>query len=116
LSNALFGFYEKKVELGRRVDDGKPKEEAQERAKPSAIKIFNNTSSGTPANVQASSEHRRSSTTNTTPLGSTSGQQPSNQADEELEKTPENLNRLAARNWAYGLLSTLTKLGTGWDD
>jgi hypothetical protein len=78
LSNVLLGFYEKKVELGRRVDDGKPKEEAQERAKSSAIKGSNNTSSRTPANMQASSEHRRSSATNATPPGSTSGQRPSN--------------------------------------
>ncbi|KAF1983401.1 hypothetical protein K402DRAFT_396640 [Aulographum hederae CBS 113979] len=28
---------------------------------------------------------------------------------------PEELNRLAARDRAYNLLSTLTKLGTGWD-
>jgi hypothetical protein len=74
LSNVLLGFYEKKVELGRRVDDGKQKEEAQERAKSSAIKE----SSRTPANMQASSEHRQSSATNATPPGSTSGQQPSN--------------------------------------
>ena len=38
------------------------------------------------------------------------------QSDEELRKTPENLNRLAARDRAYGLLSNLTRLGTGWDD
>ena len=38
------------------------------------------------------------------------------QTDEELRKTPENLNRLAARDRAYGLLSGLTKLGTAWDD
>lgn len=30
--------------------------------------------------------------------------------------TPSELNRLAARDRAYGLLSTLTKLGTGWDN
>jgi hypothetical protein len=29
--------------------------------------------------------------------------------------SPEELNRLAARDRAYGLLSTLTKLGSGWD-
>jgi tetratricopeptide (TPR) repeat protein len=29
--------------------------------------------------------------------------------------SPEELNRLAARDRAYGLLSSLTKLGTGWD-
>ena len=37
-------------------------------------------------------------------------------AGEELKKTPENLNRLAARDRAYGLLSNITKLGTAWDD
>lgn len=30
--------------------------------------------------------------------------------------TPEKLNRLAARDRAYGLLSTLTKLGSSWDN
>lgn len=30
--------------------------------------------------------------------------------------SPELLNRLAARDRAYMLLSTLTKLGEGWDD
>lgn len=29
--------------------------------------------------------------------------------------SPEELNRLAARDRAYGLLSSLTKLGSGWD-
>lgn len=32
------------------------------------------------------------------------------------EGTPEELNRLAARDRAYGLLSTLTKSGSAWDD
>jgi hypothetical protein len=31
------------------------------------------------------------------------------------DHTPEELNRLAARDRAYGLLNTLTKLGKGWD-
>jgi hypothetical protein len=74
LDNVPFDFSEKKFELGRRVDDGKPKEEAQERVKPSAIKVSNNTPGGTPANKQASSEHHRSSATNATPSGSTPGQ------------------------------------------
>jgi cargo-transport protein YPP1 len=30
--------------------------------------------------------------------------------------SPEALNRLAARDRAYQLLSTLTKLGNGWDN
>ncbi|KAI9661643.1 MAG: hypothetical protein M1821_008881 [Bathelium mastoideum] len=34
----------------------------------------------------------------------------------ETEDSPELLNRLAARDRAYGLLSALTKLGTGWDN
>ena len=38
------------------------------------------------------------------------------QAGDELRKTPENLNRLAARDRAYGLLSNLSKLGSSWDD
>jgi len=33
----------------------------------------------------------------------------------ENQLSPPELNRLAARDRAYGLLSTLTKLGTGWD-
>ncbi|KAL9108967.1 MAG: hypothetical protein Q9227_006363 [Pyrenula ochraceoflavens] len=37
------------------------------------------------------------------------------ETDELLRKTPANLNRIAARDRAYGLLSTLTKLGSGWD-
>jgi hypothetical protein len=56
-----------------RRDDSKPKEEARERAKPSAIKVSNNTPSRTLANIQASSEHRQSLATNATPSGSTLG-------------------------------------------
>ncbi|KAI9714732.1 MAG: hypothetical protein M1820_000021 [Bogoriella megaspora] len=33
----------------------------------------------------------------------------------EVGHSPEDLNRIAARDRAYNLLSTLTKLGTGWD-
>jgi cargo-transport protein YPP1 len=42
--------------------------------------------------------------------------QAASRASDELRKTPENLNRLAARDRAHGLLSNLTKLGTSWDD
>jgi hypothetical protein len=34
----------------------------------------------------------------------------------KVDPTPAELNRLAARDRAYGLLSNLTKLGCGWDD
>lgn len=33
----------------------------------------------------------------------------------ENQISPPELNRLAARDRAFGLLSTLTKLGSGWD-
>jgi hypothetical protein len=33
----------------------------------------------------------------------------------ENQLSPPELNRLAARDRAFGLLSTLTKLGAGWD-
>lgn len=33
----------------------------------------------------------------------------------ENQLSPPELSRLAARDRAFGLLSTLTKLGTGWD-
>jgi hypothetical protein len=35
--------------------------------------------------------------------------------ESDNEPTPDELDRLAARDRAYFLLSTLTKLGTGWD-
>jgi len=35
--------------------------------------------------------------------------------ESKLPNNPEELNRLAARDRAYQLLSTLTKLGSGWD-
>ena len=105
LSGVLLDYFEKKVELGRRVDDGKPKEEQRQRPKrPSEIKISNPLQNG------STMEPRPAATSSTTQLPS------AGQTDEELRKTPENLNRLAARDRAYGLLSTLTKLGNGWDD
>ena len=41
---------------------------------------------------------------------------PPHQKHLSQSKTPEALDRLAARDRAYGLLSSLTKLGAGWDD
>ena len=37
-------------------------------------------------------------------------------SDSTTTTTPDRLSRLAARDRAYGLLSTLTKSGTGWDN
>lgn len=41
---------------------------------------------------------------------------PSSVSESTLRKTPEALNRLAARDRAYGLLSRITKSGSGWDN
>ena len=69
-------------------------------------------------------EYQRAKTSSLTMSGMANGAVPGGsitgstdrQTDEELRKTPENLNRLAARDRAYGLLSNLTRQGTGWDD
>lgn len=39
-----------------------------------------------------------------------------NNSDNNNNTTPDRLSKLAARDRAYGLLSALTKSGTGWDD
>lgn len=58
--------------------------------------------------------------TNATPLGLPHGSAPHSppsapRPSSSHRKTPEHLDRLAARDRAYGLLSSLTKLGSGWD-
>lgn len=40
---------------------------------------------------------------------------PASKGSRGVAPDPEDLNRLAARDRAYSLLSSLTKLGTGWD-
>lgn len=100
LSNVLLDFYEKKLDLGRRIEDGKPKEELKDQTKEKKSPAVQNGAVLEPGSVTTQSVARIA------PL----------QTDDELKKTPENLNRLAARDRAYGLLSALTKLGTGWDD
>lgn len=97
LSNVLLDYSEKKIELGRRVDDGKPKPKAKLERRPSTPRVVSQNGS-----VGSS--------------GSDTSQHGTGSDGDELRKTPENLLRLAARDRAYGLLSTLTKLGAGWDD
>ncbi|KIW38234.1 uncharacterized protein PV06_09218 [Exophiala oligosperma] len=110
LSTVLLDYYERKVELARRVDSGPAK------------------MGETPAD-RGRKQHRRelsrssdSAAINGGPLdtdttaGSTTALPSRGSKDDELKKTPENLNRLAARDRAYGLLSSLTKLGSGWDN
>ncbi|KAI9874858.1 MAG: hypothetical protein M1830_009197, partial [Pleopsidium flavum] len=58
--------------------------------------------------------------TNAPPLGLPHGSAPHSppsrpRPSSTHRKNPEHLDRLAARDRAYGLLSSLTKLGSGWD-
>ncbi|KIX09934.1 uncharacterized protein Z518_01015 [Rhinocladiella mackenziei CBS 650.93] len=112
LSNVLLDYYERKVELGKRADNGKGSAEGvQEEKRRTHRRDWSRISEGAAVNglfdVDAAPPH----TANPTPTT------PSHPVkDDDLKKTPENLNRLAARDRAYGLLSTLTKLGTGWDN
>lgn len=97
LSNILLDYYEKKVDLAKKVDDGR---------------AFINASLKEPAMAEEEI------------LGATTPSQEhlytpfslATSSSEDLRKTPENLNRIAARDRAYELLSTLTKLGSGWDN
>lgn len=98
LSNMLLDYSERKIELGKKVDDGRPKDEIRTPPQRSAIKVSSNVQNGRPSGTRSDSHVNAPAT------------------DDELKKTPDNLNRLAARDRAYGLLSTLTKLGSGWDD
>ncbi len=118
LSNVLLDYFERKVELAKRIDNGKNKNE----------ELVAQTVPDEPARPKHKREWSRG--TNPTGLGlspldrdmdhaHSSGLLPTLQnmsRDDDLKKTPENLNRLAARDRAYGLLSALTKLGSGWDD
>ncbi|OQV05197.1 Tetratricopeptide repeat-containing protein isoform 1 [Cladophialophora immunda] len=118
LSNVLLDYYERKVELARRIDNGKPRAEEPQQAQPQD-------EPGRPKHKREWSRISTGPTTNgwletdgpganaTAPVGMSNT--PSAR-EEDLKKTPENLNRLAARDRAYGLLSTLTKLGSGWDN
>lgn len=95
LSNILLDYYDRKVDLSKKVDDGK------------SLDIRPASRSGREEDL----------------LGSTTPSQErlhdpfsvETAPSEDLKKTPENLNRIAARDRAYGLLNTLSKLGKGWD-
>ncbi|KAF1957572.1 filamentation protein-like protein [Byssothecium circinans] len=68
----------------------------------------------------SSTTHIRSSTTTGSsssedPVGPKITQLTAHTPSAENQLSPPELNRLAARDRAFGLLSTLTKLGTGWD-
>ncbi len=131
LSNVLLDYYERKAELGRKVDDGKAKAEIK-RAQIAGhglgrgIRIGGagqrghgqepNTSTSRPATTTNGIPETNQGQNHSQLFGADTGSVPSATPDDDLRKTPENLNRLAARDRAYGLLSTLTKLGSGWDN
>jgi len=96
LSNILLDYYEKKIDLGKKVDDGRSigASPASRQSKEDDI-----LGSATPSQEHLQDPFSTQAT-----------------SSEDLRKTPENLNRIAARDRAYGLLSTLTKLGTAWDN
>ncbi|KAJ9611540.1 hypothetical protein H2200_004724 [Cladophialophora chaetospira] len=128
LSNVLLDYFERKVELARRIDNGKTKNEeivaqhvpVEDTPRPKHKRDWSRVSTATnPAigDTDAAHSHTQTHTPSAFPTLSTlSATTPLREGTDDLRKTPENLNRLAARDRAYGLLSTLTKLGSGWDN
>lgn len=95
LSNILLDYYDRKIDLAKKVDDGR------------SLDIRPGSRSGRDEDLLGSttpSQERLHDPFSVDPTPS-----------EDLKKTPENLNRIAARDRAYGLLNTLSKLGQGWD-
>lgn len=95
LSNILLDIFEQKGKKDEGSDDG-PKPPGRTKKEIQSSETMNGSQNGTlvESGPMATRSH----------------------AEGELRKTPENLNRLAARDRAYGLLSNLTKLGAAWDD
>lgn len=111
LSNVLLDYSERKVELARRIDNGKAKAEElhqqqEESSRPKHKREWSRISA-VPNGALVEMDGQGIPTLATLQ---------SSAREEDLKKTPDNLNRLAARDRAYGLLSTLTKLGSGWDN
>ncbi|KAK4946248.1 hypothetical protein LTR10_014760 [Elasticomyces elasticus] len=108
LSNVLLDYYERKVELVKKVDGGPvtTSEIPVERGRPQHTRTLSRSSDSGAVNGMLDLDGQATNTTNAT----------AQSKDDDLKKTPENLNRLAARDRAYGLLSSLTKLGSAWDN
>ncbi|EXJ62642.1 hypothetical protein A1O7_03080 [Cladophialophora yegresii CBS 114405] len=129
LSNVLLDYFERKVELAKRIDNGRPRgddvQQQQSQQQSQQAVAVDEPSTSRPKHKR---EWSRASTFPTsTGIVADTGMDHSNshnshngagaaQDSSDLKKTPENLNRLAARDRAYGLLSSLTKLGSGWDN
>ncbi|CAK1366178.1 hypothetical protein CB0940_09396 [Cercospora beticola] len=103
LSSLLLDIYEQNI----------PAEEPLPTPQPAA------TTSGSLINEAQPSLTRPNTATSTDPSrrpSLVSDGRPQKIALRKKDPTPAELNRLAARDRAYMLLSNLTKLGTGWDD
>lgn len=112
LSNLLLDYSERKVELARKVDGGTFKaDEAPEQHSRRHRRDSSRVSEGGSVMGNFDMDGVAAHAPNSWGTALSSGGK-----DDDLKKTPENLNRLAARDRAYGLLSTLTKLGSGWDN
>lgn len=96
LSNILLDYYEKKIDLAKKVDHGRSL------GAPAASRPFKE--EDILGSMTPSQEHLQD------PFSTQAA------SSEDLKKTPENLNRIAARDRAYGLLSTLTRSGSAWDN
>ncbi|KZF19123.1 hypothetical protein L228DRAFT_234326 [Xylona heveae TC161] len=102
LSNILLDIYTQKVPLKALLSSAAglaPAQAPESVTAPPPDSIFALRDSILPA-LEASEEDNSSS---------------SNDHYPERKISPEDLDRLAARDRAYGLLSSLTKLGSGWD-
>lgn len=91
ISNILMDIYEEKI----------PAEEPQPQLTPSDSTLSSIQRPGLALNPKSSPA---------------AAKEDSNQKNNNKDPTPAELNRLASRDRAYMLLSTLTRLGSGWDD
>lgn len=118
LSTILLDYYEKRIDLAKKVDDGHslitpPVSSTTTATNALHNNIYNHSTSETDSTTIPPTTPGEDYTTSPFSLPTNTD---SSAAAEDLRKTPENLNRIAARDRAYGLLSTLTKLGSGWDN
>ena len=114
LANTLLDIYSQKLPLQPKkpslAGDSEPKVPSNESTlpvfskfpKPGTLASNSSAAGGAPAAVDGEAQGEP----NTLPLPNS----------DPWSDDPEALDRLAARDRAYGLLSALTKLGNGWDD
>ncbi|RMD42552.1 hypothetical protein DV735_g2622, partial [Chaetothyriales sp. CBS 134920] len=120
LSNVLLDYYERKVELDKTVNVTSPQDKShvaptqapsKESKELERLHITDRTETSATNSHADRGEDEEYHTAPPSKVNSSSIQ-----TADDIEKAPGTLNRLAARDRAYGLLSTLTKLGSGWDN